>query len=273
MSGPRYSIFPADALHDERMRDVHVRVLALLGTHTDNNGWCTVNQRKLGEQCGRTRETVNRAIADLCEWGYLTKQDQRTKANGRTISMYQIVMDRPAKAQPVDPPVILDAQPPVTSEDHNPCDAIASQHNDPSSNEEPPNPPDGGLRFASLWEVWPADDRGNRDNAEGAWGKLSDASKRMAIDYAETAVGAVRRRKGRIPALVRYIRERMFEEFDGAPPVDVDGRFEIKPGMPEWGPWLGWIREKHGKRGVDSIVKIGVFRTETRWPDGSRRAA
>lgn len=266
MSGPRYTIFPADALHDVRLRDVHVRVLALIGTHTDNNGWCTVNQRKLGEQCGRTRETVNRAISDLCVWGYLTKQDRITKANGRTISLYQIVMDRPPQSQDAEGVVTLKSQGVVTPEDHSPCDAIASQpNNDPSSNVSP-QPPAGGLRFASLWEGYPSEHRGNRDNAEASWNRLSDIDRASALRHLESAVSAFVRRGDRVPALVMYLRNRVFDHFEGAPQIDSDGYFIIKPGMAEWSDWLGWIRRRSGEKRVEQTVMSGVFLTKERWP-------
>lgn len=136
MTGPRYSIIPADAYADERMKDLHIRVLGILGTHTDNNGWCEVNQRVVAEKCGRTRETINRVIRDLCEFGFLSKQEQKTKANGRTINLYQVLMDRPVKLLDVAPPVTVASQGAVISEDHNPCDVATSQLNVPSFNEK-----------------------------------------------------------------------------------------------------------------------------------------
>jgi hypothetical protein len=262
-----YAVVPNDVANDARL-SFEARGLLVYLLAKPNDWYVSIADLMKQGQIGRDK--AYRLLNELIAAGYVERDREQDEATGRVkgfnYTIYDVAVHTtlplPENQEVADP---LPDSPDTENQDTNKKEL--------TSTKEPPNPPDGGLRFASLWEVWPADDRGNRDNAEGAWGKLSDASKRMAIDYAETAVGAVRRRKGRIPALVRYIRERMFEEFDGAPPIDVDGRFEIKPGMPEWGPWLGWIREKHGQRGVDSIVKIGVFRTETRWPEGSRRAA
>jgi hypothetical protein len=267
MTGPRYSIIPADAYSDDRMKDLHVRVLGILGTHTNNNGWCEVNQRVIAEKCGRSRETINRTIRDLCEFGYLDKQEQRTKANGRTINLYQVLMDRPARTQDAATPVTSTSQGVVRPEDHNPCDVATSQHNDPSFNDLSPQPPlAGGQSFASLLAEWPVEHQGNRENAEGAFSRLRGADQGRAIRLAKAAVLAFARRKERIPALVRYIRDRMFDEFDGAPDIDVDGHFVIKPGRPEWGEWLGWIRREYGEKQVEKTVMAGVFLPKTRWP-------
>jgi len=273
MSGPRYSIIPADAYADARVLDLHLRVLGILGTRTDNNGWCEVNQRKIAERCGRARETINRAIRDLCEFGYLTKQDQQTSANGRTISLYQVLMDRPARPPDAAHPVTSTSQGVVTQADHNGCDEPASQHNDPSSNEETPQPPlAGGPGFAALWEKYPIGHRGNEENARGAYGKLGPDEREAALASVSDVVTALARRKERIPALASYLRSRIFVEFHGAPPVDADGDFVIRPGCPEWSAWLGDIRKSHGERGVESAVKLGYCLRKSRWPAGHPQA-
>lgn len=134
--GPRYSIIPGDALSDPRVKDGHLRVLAVLGTHTDRNGWCRVNQKTIAQKVGKSRETVNRLIKSLCAMGYVQKRDQWSKSEGRSISKYQILMDRDEVAQDVDTPCDADVTAPVTSRDHNPCDIQTSQHNDPSFNDQ-----------------------------------------------------------------------------------------------------------------------------------------
>lgn len=174
MSKPRYSILPADCLDDPRFKDVHLRVLVKLGSHTDNRGWCEVNQRKLGEACGKSRETVNRAIKDLCEMGYLMKRDQTTKANGRTISQYRVLMDRPDPTPDIDPPVTQIAQGVVTPEDHSPCDVATSQHNDLSSNDHPSLRSDSErVSFDEVWEVFPRRPSPNRKEAQREYDKLT----------------------------------------------------------------------------------------------------
>ncbi|QDZ10538.1 helix-turn-helix domain-containing protein [Devosia ginsengisoli] len=178
MSRPRYSILPADCLDDPRFKDVHLRVLVKLGSHTDNRGWCEVNQKKLGEACGKSRETVNRAIRDLCEMGYLMKRDQTTKANGRTISQYRVLMDRPDPAPDVDPPVTQISQGVVTPEDHSPCDVATSQHNDLSSNDHPSLRSDSErVDFDEVWEVYPRRRLTNRRDARKAFDELSIAER------------------------------------------------------------------------------------------------
>lgn len=274
MTGPRYSIVPADAYSDDRMKDLHIRVLGILGTHTNNNGWCELNQRVIAEKCKRSRETINRTIRDLCDFGYLSKKEQRTKANGRTINLYQVLMDRPPRAQDAATPVTPASQGVVTSEDHNGCDVAASQLNDPSSNEDPPNPPQaGGEGFDELRKAWPREHWGNLDNAAGAFGKLTADEQATAVRCAAAAVLAFTRRKARLPALAAYVRRRVFAEFDGGPNLDPDGCFIITPDREEWGAWLGWLRKTYGQKAVDQTVMRKFFLPTTRWPEGHDTAA
>lgn len=140
MSGVRYTIFQRDALNDDRVTDIHLRLLALFGCQSDRNGWLEANQSVLAAKMKRTRETVNRTIRDLVEWGYLRKKQRFSGKDGRQlICSYQVLMDRddepddpeckpipcdPEIAPPCDPPIT----PPVIPRDHTPCDPQRSHH-------------------------------------------------------------------------------------------------------------------------------------------------
>lgn len=147
MSTPRYSIIPGDAVHDPNVTDLHLRVLVLFGKASDRNGWLQVNQGRVAAQMGRSRETINRAIRELVDMGYVRKKARFSGKDGRQmISDYQVVMDR---ADPRDdaeiagvsetsdePPCDAHVTPPcdvqitggVISEDHRGCDPQRSHH-------------------------------------------------------------------------------------------------------------------------------------------------
>lgn len=159
--GPRLSIVPAVAVGDARLKSIDFRVLALLGCHTDENGWCFRNQSKMAEQLGVRRESVNRSIAALEKRGYLEKRDindaavaaGRRKKALRSICVYRVLLD--ANKGPTQATVdahleALDenngdnasnkqktAESPLCATDHNRCDQGVttvvtgeSQHND-----------------------------------------------------------------------------------------------------------------------------------------------
>ena len=98
--GPRFSIIPAAFVRDDRPSIVHFRVLNLLGTYTDKAGWCVRSQIKMASELGVARETVNRAIGELVEWGYVEKTGQGQSR--RSVCFYRVVMD------PKEPPEAMD---------------------------------------------------------------------------------------------------------------------------------------------------------------------
>ena len=93
MSGPRYSIIPARFFEDARLRCAHFRVMGYLGKHSHGSGWMKLSQTKAAadESVGLARGTINRAMGDLVEWGYV---DKKTKTQTkRSICFYRILMD------------------------------------------------------------------------------------------------------------------------------------------------------------------------------------
>lgn len=88
---PRYSIIPGAFCDDERARLMHYKVMTRIGRHTRHSGWCEISQSKLATALEVTRESINRAIRDLCSWGYLEKRSQAE--TGRSICYYRVIMD------------------------------------------------------------------------------------------------------------------------------------------------------------------------------------
>ncbi len=70
----RYSIIPARAVTDPSITAQALRVLALLGRHTDENGWCRRSQVKMASELSCGRATVQRALDELVAAGYVEKR-------------------------------------------------------------------------------------------------------------------------------------------------------------------------------------------------------
>lgn len=273
MGDPRFSIIPAGAVLDPRIEPRDLQVLCLFGKHTDRKGWCRRSQVAMAKEIGCARSTVQASIDRLITAGWLEKRaaaDLHTPGVRDSAHEYRVVLDTPDDPQDVAGRVPTDRHSPAGPVSAPPADPYVGTYvNVPLSNDETPQPPSsGGPSFADLWKIWPEEHRGRWDNADGAFRNLRPGDQTVALSAAPLAVKALGRRKGRFPALVRYLRSRTFAEFDGGPDIDADGAFIITPKRPEWGPWLGWLRNKHGQRGVDSIVKTGFFLPETRWPPG-----
>lgn len=112
--GPRFSIIPAVAVCDASLTTLDLRILALLGCHTDQNGWCFRNQARMAEELGVARRSVNRSIGNLEKRGYLEKRDinqaavdaGRRKKGMRSICVYRVLLD--ARGEPSQ--AVIDAQ-------------------------------------------------------------------------------------------------------------------------------------------------------------------
>ncbi len=251
-------------------------LVCIANAHNTTSGACHPSLERLASESGMSRSSVKRWLRWLEENKYLRVLERRDDTGRQQSHTYVLTLEEGSKLNP-------SAQDVEEESTVNPREA--SGEPEEGSNCEPPlkgreevsrtpQPPlAGGLSFASLWEVWPDEHRGNADNAEGAWNNLAGAAKVRCLAAAPLAVSAFARRKDRFPALVRFIRERTFEEFHEAPDIDGEGAFIVKPGTPEWPLWMGWVRSKHGERGVDSIVKLGYFLTQKRWPEGHQKAA
>lgn len=72
-TGYRYSIIPGDAPTDPRVKPRDLQVLCLLGRHIDKKGWCRRSEVQMAKELNCGRATIGRALARLCELGYLER--------------------------------------------------------------------------------------------------------------------------------------------------------------------------------------------------------
>lgn len=74
--GPRLSIIPARAVTDPEICAQALRVLALLGRHTDDQGWCRRSQVTMAEELCCDRRTIQRGLAQLEANGYVERRPE-----------------------------------------------------------------------------------------------------------------------------------------------------------------------------------------------------
>lgn len=133
---------------------------------------------------------------------------------------------------------------------------------------EPPlgAPVRAGSDFSELWEAWPEPERPRECSfVEKLFARLAPDDRGRAVQFAHR-FRAVRARQGGFAPMIPYLRERLFREFDGAPEIDREGYFLIKPEREEWAPWIEDLRIRHGEGGAARVQKLGYFRATTRWP-------
>lgn len=101
---PRYSIIPAGAVTDRRLERSDLRVLCLLGCHSDKLGWCEPSsQSALAAMIDCSRQTFQRSIARLVDAGWVQTRATCVSQGGRSYASYayRVLMDRD------DPSIVL----------------------------------------------------------------------------------------------------------------------------------------------------------------------
>lgn len=94
MSGPRLSIIPAGAAVDARLEGRwDLKVLCLLGTYTDDDGWCFRSQTTMAEQLGCARTTVQRALDRLEGAGWIERRGRLRDDGATSANYYRVMLD------------------------------------------------------------------------------------------------------------------------------------------------------------------------------------
>jgi len=93
MSGPRYSIIPANAVWDRRLTHTDLRVLTALGSYTDKQGWCFPSQQEVADKVGVHRQKVCSAIKVLIDCGYVMSRPRTDPKRGKIGCEYRVVID------------------------------------------------------------------------------------------------------------------------------------------------------------------------------------
>lgn len=240
--------------------------------HPDNG--CFPSQDTLAADCEMSRSSLNQQLDTLEELGLIRREPRQDEATKRQKSTRYIFAFEKEWAQDVAEPCPDSGHGSVSEKSPEPCPENGKsrvQILDTNLVREPVIEPPvrasaRGEGFSKLWEGWPIAHRpDNFDAASTIFHKLTDAEQVRAVDMAATFRRAQVLRK-KPCRMISYLKSKAFDELYGAPELDGDGDFVIKPDRPEWGKWLGDIRQRYGEAGVQSIVKTGVYRTKTRWP-------
>ncbi len=125
----------------------------------------------------------------------------------------------------------------------------------------------GGRDFSDLWRDWPEAERPrSRDVAERLFGRLSPDERRSAIEFA-SAFRSLRAGQGAVALMIPYLREKSFVDFVGAPEIDCEGYFVIRPQREEWEAWIAAYRSRYSEKIVSGMIERGFMLTRSRWPE------
>ena len=154
----------------------------------------------------------------------------------------------------------------------------ATKEGKKQTTELPPPPPKPSSRstgagegddweFSRFWNEWPQAARPReRPYAEKLFEGLALGDQNLAVAHAG-AYRAAQRLRGEFAAMIFYLRDRRFLEFEGAPDIDREGYFVITAAREEWAAWLDHYRGRFSAAVMASSIERGFLLTRTRWPD------
>jgi hypothetical protein len=115
----RFAVIPTTAVLDPELHPTAIRVLAVLASYADKEGWCWPSQTTLGESLGVSRQAIQRQLAHLEDRGYIESARQARADGGETSKKYRIRYDydvAPPQPQGLHPLQHNAVAPPATSE-------------------------------------------------------------------------------------------------------------------------------------------------------------
>lgn len=124
-----------------------------------------------------------------------------------------------------------------------------------------------GYNFLNLWKNWPQQMLPNSKTlTEQLFATLSHDNRQKAARYA--ASYCLNRKLRKEPCLlIPYLKNKLFLEFDNAPPLDRDGYFKITPECIEWSLWKKYIELVYSKKILKNMYRIGFYLSKTRYPN------
>ena len=87
------SIIPARAVEDERLGNAAFRVLAMLGTYADPDGWCWPSYGTLAQRMGISRQAVAKQLKELQRLGYIEIVPSYRPNGSLSSNRYRVIHD------------------------------------------------------------------------------------------------------------------------------------------------------------------------------------
>lgn len=89
----RFGILPARAIEDVRLSHSALRMLGVVSTFADKEGWCWPSQTTLGSRMAITQQAASRLLTQLEKLGYIESRRQYKKDGFETTKLYRVVYD------------------------------------------------------------------------------------------------------------------------------------------------------------------------------------
>lgn len=87
---PRYSIIPGEAVYNTALTDFALRVLCVIGSHTNNNGWCIIRRDTLAKRLSAAPRSIARSLRQLEAEGYVSVQPRFSERGTQLANRYRV---------------------------------------------------------------------------------------------------------------------------------------------------------------------------------------
>lgn len=263
---PRLSIIPAGAVTDQELKGRDLQVLALLGRHTNDNGWCRRSQVRMADEIGCGRGTIQRSLERLAKRRWIEIKPARPDAAGddrkhSSSHFYRVRLDvgdpgpiastkaddQNADAQEQGVPVCGHPCPPMDG--HHITTPLNEGENAPAIASQSDNGDDDERAFAELADSWPSAAADNLAAAKRVWLSLSPDERAAAAANAAAWQRHVRKdlRRSILPALSTYLRERKWQALPNRNRATKGEVVLLEPFKRRWWRHL-FDRIEHGQR-------------------------
>ncbi|MFT2213094.1 helix-turn-helix domain-containing protein [Rhizobium giardinii] len=239
VSNARFSIIPAWIVTDSRLKSSDLRVLCLLGSFTNKEGWCRRSQVKMAAELGCGRSSVQASLNRLYQVGVVEKREVESADGRDSAHWYRVVLDRAVSDammaafgdddEEFDPIATVENGTPPATPQGTPClpqrapPAFPSGHliNDTSlttsSNEEREHAGEDLKKIeAAGWKLlkdWPGFDGMPKKPALGCWMRLSAEDRQLATDRFPAWLALLKaQKKSHVPAPSTYFAERLWQD-------------------------------------------------------------
>lgn len=228
----RFSIIPAGAVTDGRLKGRDLQVLCLLGRHTDRQGWCRRSQVKMALEIDCARATVQASLGRLYSAGWVERRVEELPSGADTAHSYRVLLDRNRSDPPADrsapchdpaPPAGSEAAPPADSEPaplRTPVEGPLVEEDERERERRREDDEEAGERlFEAFLSVWPTVSIDDRARTRNAWNALGASDRGAAISGVTPFLDELKRHKrNHVPAGWRYLEERRWSLLDHAGP-------------------------------------------------------
>lgn len=252
-------------------------LLFCLANYADGKGECFPSQTTISKEAELSERATRDWLKSLENAKFIERRQRRRCDGTRTSDLFKLCFDRPPETPPCEPPAKSAGRQKQPADGSTPTGTTHQTYRQEVPGNEPVIEPSeepttsaharGRPEFDELWNSWPEKERPQkRPVAERLFQRLATAERGSAIDYA----GPYRRHQagaGAVGLMIPYLRQLLWQEYIGGPPIDAGGYFVVTPDRAEWPAWIEAIKAGYGEWAVESSQRLGKILRRSRWPE------